>query len=110
MIPLPKNPAVKAQLWNDFKGQAPDIVSTIDALRAQFPGTRLVGITLNGQQHGDPIDPEKIFVITREFIDNRLSASERDQLIKEQEKFREDNLTPFERAVLAKQKLKGKKK
>lgn len=103
MIPLPKNPADKAQLWNDFKGQAPDIVSTIDALRAQFPGTTLVGITLNGQQYGTPVDPDKVFTITKDFVETRFSAKERD-------KFYESILTPFERAVLAKQKLKGKKK
>lgn len=105
MIPLPKNPAVKAQLWNDFKGQAPDIVSTIDALRAQYPGTRLVGLTLNGEQYGEPADhnPDKTFVITKDFVETRFSAKER-------EAFYEGIMTPFERAVLAKKKLKGKKK
>lgn len=103
MIPLPKNQAEKAQLWNEFKEQAPDIVNQIDALRAQFPGTRLVGLTLNGQQYGDPVDPDKVFTITKDFVETRFSAKERDA-------FYEGILTPFERAVLAKKKLKGKKK
>ena len=107
MIPLPREPAAKQQLWTEFSAAAPEVASMINTLRKQFTGSVVKFIEVNGQQYGDPkdFDPEKTCAIDDQWMLDNLTAAKRDDYA-----LKATGLTTHQRAVLAKTKLKGKRK
>ncbi len=107
MIALPKEPAAKRQLWEQFSAAAPEVVSMINTLREQFTGSTVKFIEFNGQQYGDPkdFDPDKTCPIDDQWMLDNLTAAQRDEYTS-----KVAGMTTHQRAVLNKSKPKGNRK